>query len=428
MKRLCQDIGFGYKIVAHELINRRGGFIETRSLPLALLGSIYTLGLQLSYYYAGYQRAPRALWGECLALYNYAWQTGRESYSADLPGSGKRQIESSFRVIALMRMADPYGLPSGMIPVLRKYIESHDGMAIIESEADPDGVGFALTDLERDGATIEDQPLYLNLTDLMVQMEKDIKHLKQHMQSKALGLPPEVPASKLLRTLQQVQDRWHNQRKRAAERQAVHARIELVSGLDAAYCALNRGRWFNPALFLAPGADDMRDTGAQTSSDASDRKAPTLLTCTSVNRSSGGLAVSYRGAQTFHPRVGQLVALRRLGEKHTAGWVIAVVRWLMEAGSDSGFDLGLQYLTREPKAVVTCVKDAAGLGSDYQPAIAAMQKRGEQRVYTLITHSEKIQVGDEATIYEQNGELQHVRCTEILETGQGFERLIYEPT
>ena len=98
----------------------------------------------------------------------------------------------------------------------------------------------------------------------------------------------------------------------------------------------------------------------------------------------------------------------------------------MEAGSGSGFDLGLQYLTREPKAVVTCVKDASGLGSDYQPAISAIQKRGEERVHTLITHAGKIQIEDEVTIYEQSGELSNVRCTELLESAQGFERLIYE--
>jgi hypothetical protein len=109
-------------------------------------------------------------------------------------------------------------------------------------------------------------------------------------------------------------------------------------------------------------------------------------------------------------------------------WVVAVVRWLMESGSGSGFDLGLQYLTREPKPVVTCVKDASGLGSDYQPAISAVQKRGQERVYTLITHGGKVQIGDEVTIYEQSGDLCNARCTELLEAAQGFERLIYEFT
>jgi hypothetical protein len=426
LKRLCQDIGFGYKIVAHELINKRGGFIETRNLPLALLGSIYTLGLQLSYYYAGYQRAPRALWSECLALYNYAWQTGRENYTSDLPGSGIVQIEMSFRLIALLRLADPYCLPVGMIPVLRKYFEAHGGLVIIENDADSGGVGVPLTAIEHSGEATADNPLYLKFSGLMEQMEKDIRHLQQHRQAQALGLPAEVPASTLQRTLQQVHDRWQNQRERAAERHAAHARIELVSGLDAAYCALNKGRWFNPALFLAPGQEDSIDLGTRPSSDTASHKTPALFTCTSINRSSGGLAVSYRGAQTAHPRVGQLVALRRLGEKYSAGWVIAVVRWLMEAGSGSGFELGLQYLTREPIPVVICVKDVSGLGGDYQPAVSAVQKRGQQQVHTLITRSGGIQIGDEVTIYEQGGGLHDVHCTELLETAPGFERYIYE--
>ena len=92
LKRLCQDLAFGYKIVVNELSSKRGGFRETRTLALALLGSIYTLGLQLMHYYGKYQRAPRALWSECLALYNHAWQTGRENYSASLPGRDRKSV------------------------------------------------------------------------------------------------------------------------------------------------------------------------------------------------------------------------------------------------------------------------------------------------------------------------------------------------
>ena len=426
LKRLCQDIGFGYKIVAHELIDKRGGFLETRSIPLALLGSVYTLGLQLSYYYADYQRAPRALWSECLSLYNYAWQTGRESYSSNMPGSGKIQIESSFCLIALLRLVDPYCLPAGMIRVLRKYFEAHAGLVNIENDADSDGVTVPLADLEHSSEATSDHPLYLNLTALMEQMEKDIKHLQQCRQSQSLGLPPEVPASTLLRTLQQAHDRWQRQRTRASERHAAHARIELVSGLDAAYCMLNRGRWFNPALFVAPGHEDIIDLGEQPLPDAPSHKTPALFTCTSINRSNGGLAISYRGTQAGHPRVGQLVALRRASENCTAGWVIAVGRWRLEAEPGPGFDLGLQYLARDPKPVVIRHKDSSGLGGNYQPAISAIQKRGQQRVYTLIIHSGEIQVGDEVTIHAQSGGLHSVRCTELLDTDPGFERFIYE--
>jgi len=291
---------------------------------------------------------------------------------------------------------------------------------------DSHDVCFTLTGLERDREAIAGEPLFLNLTALMNQLEKDINQLQTYMQPHVLGLSAKIPASTLLVTLKQVQDRWQSQQTRAAERQAADARIELVSGLDAAYCALNKGRWFNSSLFLTAGHKDTIDPGTQDSPDETNRKTPALLTCTSLNRSCGGLAVSYRGTPTVHPRVGQLVALRRAGDKYNARSVIAVVRWLIEVESGSGFDLGLQYLAREPKAVVTCVKDESGLGGDYQPAISANQKRGEQRVYTLIAHSGKMKIGDAVTIYEQSGALHNVRCTELLESAQGFERYIYE--
>jgi hypothetical protein len=62
-----------------------------------------------------------------------------------------------------------------------------------------------------------------------------------------------------------------------------------------------------------------------------------------------------------------------------------VGRWLVEPESGPGFDLGLQYMAREPKPVVIRILDAEGLGGAFQPAITALQKRGQRRVHTLFT-------------------------------------------
>jgi len=166
------------------------------------------------------------------------------------------------------------------------------------------------------------------------------------------------------------------------------------------------------------------DLGAKPSPDLPlDQGEPDTFQCSSINRSSGGLAVSYRSTHPFHPRVGQLVAIRRPGAG--SGWVIAVGRWLVEPESGPGFDLGLQYMAREPKPVVIRILDAEGLGGAFQPAITALQKRGQRRVHTLFTRGGEARVGDEITVYDQAGQ-HHGRCTELLESGPGFERLIYE--
>jgi len=426
LKRLCQDLAFGFKIVVNDLSGKRRGFRETRTLALALLGSIYTLGLQLAYYYGNYQRAPRALWSECLALYRYAWQTGREQYSASLPGCGDQQIDAVFRQIALLRLADPYQLPAGMLAALQHYFSMHAGLSSIDHEPQPDHTCFELRDRHDEREPDLDSALFLDVTELMERAEQDIDRLEQHGQAQAAGLPPEIPALPLLHTLQQTLAHWRNQPTRQAEREETHARLELVTGLDTAYCVINQERWFDPALYLAPGRDEVIDLGAIPAPEQHpQQEVPDTIPCISINRSSGGLALRYRSTQSVHPRVGQLVAVRRPGSGPGSGWVIAVSRWLVEPESGPGFDLGLQYVAREPRPVVIRILDATGLGSAFQPAIAAVQKRGQQRVHTLFTRGGEVRVGDTLSLYEKSGQ-QQVRCTELLESGPGFERLIYE--
>ncbi len=428
VKRLSQDIGFGYKIVTHELVNKRCGFMEARNLPLALLGAIHSLGLQLLDCYTCYQRAPRALWSECLALYGYAWQNGREQYSAPLPGFGEQQIDACFRLIALLQLADPYRLPAGMVGALRTYFGQRIDLCAIHSERQPDSNCFLLKDAFRQPPNDHDPHLYLDLERLLATMKTDVARLAQHRQAQAIGLPAEIPAAALLRSLKQTLDHWQHHPTRAAEREETHARIDLVSGLSAAYCMVNQGRSFDPSLFLLPGQDQVIDLGAHPApdNDNSATSIPVPFACTGINRSSGGLAVRYRGSQTPHPRVGQLVAVRRPAPQSNAGWVVAVCRWLVEPEGDNGFELGLQYLAREPRAVVIRVTDERGQPGAYQPAIAASQKRGEQRVQTLITRGGEILTGSLVTIFEQ-GSQQRVRCSEQLESGPGFDRIIFVP-
>ncbi len=428
VKRLCQDIGFGYKIVTHELVNKRSGFLETRNLPLALLGAIHTLGLQLLDCYAGYRRAPRALWSECLALYAYAWRSGREHYSAPLPGFGEQQIDACFRLIALLRLADPYRLPAGMVAPLRRYFAQRIELCAIHSEPPPDSNCFQLKEAFQQPPEDQDPHLYLDLDQLLATMKTDIARLAQYRLAQAIGLPPEIPAQALLRSLKQTLDHWQHHATRTAERVETHARIDLVSGLNAAYCMVNHGRPFDPSLFVFPGQDQVIDLGAQPApdNDHSAGSVPVPLTCSGINRSSGGLAVRYRGPHAAPPRVGHLLALRRPAPQSNAGWVVAVCRWLVAPEGDNGFDVGLQYLTREPRAAVIRVADDTGRFGDYQAAITAIQKRGEERVHTLITGSGEILATSLVTIFEQ-GRQQQVRCTEQLESAPGFERFIYVP-
>ena len=144
LKRLCQDIGFGYKIVVHELAGARNRLLDGRNLSLALLGAMQALGMQLMHYYLGYRRAPRALWNECLALYRFAHARGRHSCSATLPGVGDTGLDETFRLIALIRHAHPYGLAPGMVAALQHYLGMHVHLSRLELGAAPSGAGLCI--------------------------------------------------------------------------------------------------------------------------------------------------------------------------------------------------------------------------------------------------------------------------------------------
>jgi hypothetical protein len=103
-----------------------------------------------------------------------------------------------------------------------------------------------------------------------------------------------------------------------------------------------------------------------------------------------------------------------------------VCRWLIESASGPGFDIGLQYLARDPGAIGICSAHSGNSGRNCLPALSAVQKRGEQRVHTLITRSGGLAVGEVISIYEK-GRQYSARCVECLESGPGFDRFIYQP-
>jgi len=427
LKRLCQDMGFGYKIVVHELASARARLLEGRNLSLGLVGAMHTLGMQLMHYYGSYQRAPRSLWNECLALYRYARKRGRHTGHASLPGLGEIQLEAVFSQIALLQHANPYGLAPGMALALQRYLGMHAPLAVLDTEATtPDNAPcIQLAAQQQPPAGLAAQTLRLHLGDLLKQLATDIGTLQRHRQARSIGLPGEVPATVLLQTLQQLHELWSSPRERSKERARAHATIELVTGLDAAYCVLNNERHFDPALFLASGHDEVIDLGRRPARERAAQQPPARMPCLSLNRSTGGVALSYRGeTQAAAPRVGQLVAVRRAGSANPAGWVLAVCRWLQQAEAGAGFELGLQYLAREARPVV--IRPLIAGDGYHQPALATRQQRGDESLQTLIVHAGALQAGASVTVYDQ-GRQYALRCVELMEAGCGFERFACLP-
>lgn len=422
LKHLSQDIGFGYKIAVHELTRPQARVLDRRHLSPALLGALHALGLQLLHYYSSYRRAPRALWNECLALYRYAQRTGRRHHSATLPGAGVVDIDAAFRCVALLQLANPYRLPRGMAAPLETYLRKRVQLTAVSSEADaPSGAArLALRSVRAQEDGDARDTLAIELDALLGQMGKDIATLKRGAPPSSIGMPAATPAGALLRTLQTLHADWRAPPSRTRQRHPVDAHIEVMAGLDAIYAAFNRGRCFDSKLFGDSTDEQAIDLGSVPAPEPrAPRPRPSAVICLTLNRSSGGVALSHHGPSPLPLQVGQLLALRRKRHHASGGWVLAVCRWLVDNDSGGGFDMGIEYLTRDVKAVV--IETRSGSGRTYEPALSVYQQRALEPVLTLIVPSGRVLVGQRVTVHDGGGQY-IVHCTELEDSGPGFER------
>jgi hypothetical protein len=426
LKQLSQNISFGYKILVQTQVNGKGGILGGRHLPQAMLGAVHTLGQQMLHCYENYQRVPRAVWSECLAIYQHARHLNRGGYTACLAGNPPLAIDAKFRLIALLKLADPYQLHPGMLAALQGYIHTHIDLTRIIPDAGAYLDATILT-LVLNGQQLVNQTddnISIDVTALLKQMQTDTIRLEKHPQARVDGQPNHIPTATLLAALKKTLQLWQSERERASSRESAAVGIELITGLESAYCVINRDRPFDPARYLTGSEGDNIEIGTHGKPEpAAPQQPATALHCATSDRNSGGLGISYRGKSPV-PRVGQLMAMRRLGPR-PGDWVLAVCRWVVQAESVAGFDAGLQYLTREPAAAVIRPIDANGFSGEFQPAIAADQKRGGQPVQTLIARANQLHSGDAFVLCDERGVQHRARCIELLESGAGFDRFIY---
>jgi hypothetical protein len=324
-----------------------------------------------------------------------------------------------------MRHANPYGLAPGMALTLQRYLGLHAHLSVLTR--DPATPCIRLTESRHPARDDAETVLALDVTALSKQVASDIGTLKRHQQARAIGMPAEVPATHLLRALEQLLKHLGSTPGRATEREAIHTAIELVAGLDAAYCVFNKGRCFDPGQFLAPGHENTIDLGSPPAPEAFSRDGqPAVIACQTINRSGGGVALSHRDHKHPGPRVGQLVAVRRAGRPSPGGWVLAVCRWLVEPDTGAGFDIGLQYLARDARPVVIRPGSPIDGYGQYQPALAVQHKRADPPLFTLITRTGLVAGGTSVSVHDR-GTQYHLRCVELVESGTGFERLVCLP-
>lgn len=429
LERCCQGLAFGYKIAVQDSLGEHRLFRGAKVRQRTLLQAIQYLGQQLKHRYAGYQRPPASLWTEIDQLYRYARQAGCHQ----TPLSGQRgdatSIEQAFLEVVLLKVGDPFQLPAGGLWEVWRYLRQYARLARLEPWKD-DGRDTCLylpaTNPQADGYR---HGLGLDLRVLRQTVRQHVDQLRNNGAPTELGMSERVRANGAQHILERLLLGWQQQVERKAERSMPQADAELVVGLEATFCHLNRGLAFDRHAYEEP--DDERDgeidLGVQLAQWDPSREAEfPSLPCRVVNRGAGGVGLRCGSTLEKAPRVGQLVGIRSQarGNEEPGIWFVASLRWLR--AETHGFELGAQYLAREPVPLAVRSRQPGHSGKEYHPALRTDLRQTERLWHMLITPPGLFATGRHLELV-QGGRREQVRCVKLLESGGGFERFRFEP-
>ena len=426
LKRLTQDIGFGYKIVAIEMSEKPSSVSNRRTLANALGGSLHNLGMQLQHYYEQHQKAPRAIWDECVTLYEFSCEQELVGSRRSYPHLHDSEIGEIFRIITLSRLTDPYHLPGGIISILADYFHMHVQLCQVAKGIPRKMHEYCIPMQASDDS--EKEVLWLDITMLMSQLSADIMRLDGGSKSTVIGMAQEIPAASLQKALTQIFNHWQRGPSRSNDRKSIHASLDLAAGINDGYCQLNKGCPFDPSLYQSDANEPQSfpDTPAPTQSKK--KQLPMIFSCVTVNRSEGGLALRYRdsGKISSAPASSQLLTIRHsVSGDPESNWVIGICRWIVQTENHNGFELGVEYLLGKPKAAV--LRDTATNGAiTHHPVICITHNNDHETLTSLIVAPDQIEPGREYELID-DGEIKNIRCTKSLESGVGFSQLAYRP-
>jgi hypothetical protein len=430
LQRYCQDLAFGYKIAVLDSLGKTRLFGGSRHQQRAILQAIQYLGQQLNHRYAGYLRPPASLWTEIDQLYRHARQ--QECHQAPLSGrlGETSSIEQAFLEVVLLRVGDPFRLPPGGLWEVWRYLRSHAHLARLQpwDEADEqDGLAYLPASHPQAGGYRLGLGVYLQA--LIQATRRQLERLAQGAVPTELGMSKRLRPREGRQVLERLLLGWQQQVERKAARTPFQADAELVLGLEATFCYLNRGLAFDRHAYQVPAGNDGEeeiDLGRQVAQwDPARESGFPSLPCRTLDRSAGGIGVQCNRSLEEAPRVGQLIAVRSQprGSGEPGPWFVATPRWLRV--ETHGFEFGAQYLARNPVPVAVRVLPP-GKGSQEFHAALRTDLQQDDRLWQILIAPPGLFATHRQLELVRGGKRESIRCVKLLEAGSGFERFQFE--
>lgn len=433
-----EAMGFGYKYALRDAVDDRQRWGRARQVSEAANYTLHFLALLLVCRYQSYQPTPGPSWREIGELVRFAeTQALAATRDGDLPCcAGELHVLSGYRQLALLRLADPYRLATGLVWEAYGYLAGKTGQVRLLSHSNDEGItGIYGLALDHEPQQSLPAPIsgversswrWLDARELLQSAQMDLERLASGTHPHRLGFSARLSSADAVQLLSRMLGQWTHSQQRKSPRVNSTQEVALAPGLDAAYYFLNNCVAFDPLDFAPPeDEDDIDYSLGLRRGPSSVHREFRLVTCPTRNRSGGGLALRLEGLHSLTLRVGQLVLidLPAAAPGAASDWLVAVVRWLV-GGADARQEVGLQYVARN--SIPAALRATSGAQQTFHPALKSELVLADgQRLLTLI--SAKGLYKTRAVLELQQGQqLQQIRCDRLLDAGNGFDRFSYE--
>lgn len=433
-----EAMSHGYKYALRDAVNERPRWGRVKLLAEATHYALNFLALVLVCRYQAYQPVADHCWREIGDLVRFAETEALPSVrDGEFPYStGEVHTLSGYRQLALLRLADPYRLPAGLVWEAYGYLAGKaEQIALLMHASDaepPTGVyGLPLDhephrSLPAPTSGIERATWrWLDARELLRTAQLDLDRILSGTGPHKLGFSNRLTGGDALQLLGRMLGQWTHSPQRKAPRFTSSQNVELAPGLDAAYFFLNHCNAFDPADYL-PAEDEDDSDFSRTRRGATDmQRGLRLLACPTRNRSSGGLALHLNALHDLNLRVGQLLLLTpaEAASGPARDWLVGVVRWLVSRDG-AGSDLGIQYVARNPLPVA--LRTLTHPAQNAHPALKSELPLADgRRLLTLISPRGLFKPKAVLEMF-QAGQSRQLRCAHLLESGTGFDRFSYE--
>ena len=439
LSELTEAMSFGYKYALLDCSKEQQRWGKNKQLPEAINYTLHFLALLLLCRYQAYQPVSDLHWREAGDVVRFA---EAESIGAtpdvEFPYSaGELHAVSGYRQLALLRLADPYRFPSGLIWEAYGYLAGKAEQVALLTHFDDDAATSGVYALSLDHEPHQSRPAptvgversswrWLDARELIRTAQLDLDRILTGTAPRRVGFSNNLTASDAAQLLGRMLGQWTHVPQRNSPRFASAAEIDLAPGLDAAYYFLNNCTAFDPREYAVSEDDDDIDYSIGTRRATGNlAREFRLVSCPTRNRSGGGLSLHLDRLHGLGLRVGQLVIINAPGTGTGAGrdWLVGVVRWLQNQ-EEAGSEIGVQYVARNCVPVV--IRATTGAVQNYHAALKSdLTLADGQRLLTLITTKGMFR---SKAIFEmrQGGQTLQIRCEHLLESGGGFDRFSYE--